>query len=135
MIDAYKRGVLKMRGYVADDLRPDDARNYSAAGVAFYDFSPQNGDLMLLMLRQQTDERHAGSVKNTKYGSWNFPGGKRDENDSSAEETAAREAQEETGGLLQMRRIQPFLRTVLFSQIGQYGLFLHHLQVRAILPC
>ena len=58
-----------------------------------------------------------------RHSAWTVAGGKRTPGDATAEATAARELEEETGGLLDARRVEPLLRDGWWNPQGAFVLF------------
>jgi 8-oxo-dGTP pyrophosphatase MutT (NUDIX family) len=91
--------ALTRESYLADRLRPNDAKGYRAAGVLPY--YVKGGKRFIMM----GTEIRQGSRQLT------FLAGKRDSTDRDAEHTAARELWEESGQLLDLASVYFHLRT------------------------
>ena len=103
--------------YVEPKLRDCDAQGFMAAGVMLWIWDYNDGVNMLMALEQR---------KPGQRPLLNFIGGKRDALSESARETAAREAMEETGGLLSPPTRSAILNAhgpVLWDSGGKYVVF------------
>jgi len=107
--------------YLGSSLREEDRKNWAAAGVLPYVRLGANGEDIRILLGRQGPAKRGSS----KY--WDalvFLGGKREKEDLTARHTAAREAMEETGGLLFAGRSRSVRGPVLWFPPGRYALFL-----------
>ena len=122
---ALPRPGRRLAGYVAagpDGFRPDDRASFRAAGALCYDLSP-SGELMVLLGQFYGGRRGSKKFAHT-HSAWLVPGGKRVEEDTGPEATAARELEEETLGLVSARRSAPrFESTAVWFPTGLYALF------------
>ena len=103
--------------YVEPKLRDCDAQGFMAAGVMLWIWDDNDGVNILMALEQR---------KPGQEPLLNFIGGKRDALSESARETAAREATEETGGLLSASTRAAILNApgpVLWHSRGKYVVF------------
>ena len=103
--------------YVEPELRKCDAQGFMAAGVLLWRWDHQDGVNILMAQERRT----AGGPPLL-----GFIGGKRDALAESARQTAAREATEETGGLLSKHTRSAVLTArgpVLWDSNGKYATF------------
>ena len=104
--------------YVEPELRDCDAQGFMAAGVVLWIWDYSDGWVNILMALEQRKPGQRPLL--------NFIGGKRDALGESARETAAREATEETGGLLSAPTRAAILNAhgpVLWDSEGKYVVF------------
>jgi len=117
--------------YLSESLRGHERESYMAAGVLFYSFLA-DGRLVLLLATRERGDCATESTRGREADQWCFLGGKREGGiDQSPEETALREAYEETAGRL---RVKPQLSLVAWHPDPQYALFLSHLPGHMDLP-
>ena len=104
-----------------DTLSPHHRASYCAAGVLCYDVAA-DGTLMILLCQFYGGKAGSRTYRE-RHSAWTVAGGKRTPGDATAEATAARELEEETGGLLDARRVEPLLRDGWWNPQGAFVLF------------
>mmetsp|Transcript_11753 Transcript_11753/g.33229 ORF Transcript_11753/g.33229 Transcript_11753/m.33229 type:complete len:494 (+) Transcript_11753:428-1909(+) len=110
--------------YLSESLRAQERKIYKAAGVLFYSFLEDGRLVLLLATRERSVGVQADSRKGRAASLWSFLGGKRERIDQSPEETALREAHEESAGQL---RVKPQFSLVAWLPHARYVLFISHL--------